>query len=292
MAEQPHIAVVVPTRNRASYLGVTLASLALQELDHPYEVVVVDDGSTDDTAGTAAAAGVRTLRHDRPQGPNAARNTGIRATAAELIALVDDDVFAPPGWLHALLEGARAHPDADVLGGPIEARFDGRPPRSCGREAPPVTTLDLGPDDREAEFVWSANMLLRREAFDRLDGFSAEIPIYGDEEDFLRRLRAGGGRVMYVAGARLFHRRSGRDARLRSLVRAEYSRGRNLRAHDVRLGKQPSLAGELRTLGGCGWHTMRRACPQGLVMGAHSAGRTVEAVRRSGGGTRAGEEAL
>ncbi len=292
MADQPLISVVVPTRNRASYLGVTLASLALQELDDSYDVLVVDDGSTDATPSTVEAAGVRALRHERPQGPNAARNTGIRATGAELIALVDDDVFAPPGWLRALVEGSRAHSAADVLGGPIEARLDGRAPRSCGRESPPVTTLDLGPDDREAEFVWSANMLLRREAFDRLDGFRADIPIYGDEEDFIRRLRAAGGRVMYVAGARLFHRRSGRDARLRSLVRAEYSRGRNLRAHDVRLGKQPSLARELRTLGGCGWHTVRRVCPQGLVMGAHSAGRTVEAVRRSGGGTRAGEKAL
>ena len=62
-------------------------------------------------------------------------------------------------------------------------------------------------------------------------------------------------------------------------MRAAYQRGRNLRAYDARRGVAPALADELLTLAGCGWHTLRRACPQGLVMGAHSAGRTIEAVR-------------
>jgi hypothetical protein len=62
-------------------------------------------------------------------------------------------------------------------------------------------------------------------------------------------------------------------------MRSAYHRGRNLRAYDARRGAAPPLGSELRTLAGCGWHTIRRACPQGLVMGAHSAGRTLEAVR-------------
>ena len=72
---------------------------------------------------------------------------------------------------------------------------------------------------------------------------------------------------------------AGDDARLRSLMRSAYHRGRNLRAWDRRRGAAPSLGRELRVLAGCGWHTLRRRCPQGLVMGAHSAGRAVEAVR-------------
>src|SRR5919107_1845775 len=65
----------------------------------------------------------------------------------------------------------------------------------------------------------------------------------------------------------------------RPLGRAAYARGRGARAGDRRRGQAPSLAGELRVLAGCGWHTVRRACPQGLVMGAHSAGRVVETLR-------------
>ncbi|MEA2353660.1 MAG: hypothetical protein QOJ14_2074, partial [Thermoleophilaceae bacterium] len=71
----------------------------------------------------------------------------------------------------------------------------------------------------------------------------------------------------------------GDDARLRALMRSAYRRGRNMRSYDAERARAPGLGGELRVLAGCGWHTIRRACPQGLVMGAHSAGRVVEAVR-------------
>ena len=279
MSAQPVVTVVLPTHDRAGYLSVTLASLAAQDLDEPYEVIVVDDGSSDETPAVVARAGVRSIRNERPQGPNSARNAGTRAAASDLIALVDDDVEAPPGWLRALVEGARRHPEADAFGGPIRARLEGPAPRSCGRELPPITTLDLGPDDVEAELVWSANMLFRRSAFERVGPFDERLPTGGDEEDWLRRLTSEGGKVVYLAAAGLDHRRAGDDVRLRSLMRSAYHRGRNLRAYDARRGVAPGLGRELRVLAGCGWHTVRRACPQGLVMGAHSAGRALEAVR-------------
>lgn len=274
----PRVSVVVPTANRADYLEVALASFARQDVEH--EVIVVDDASTDRTPDVVAAAGVRSIRQPAPRGANAARNAGIAAAEADLIALVDDDVEAPPGWLRALVEGAERHPGAEAFGGPIRARLEGPAPRSCGRERPPITTLDLGPADREAELVWSANMLVRRSAIERIGGFAEDLPTGGDEEEWLRRLRAAGGRVVYIAAAGLDHRRAGDDARLRALMRSAYRRGRNLRAYDRRRGVAPSLARELRVLLGCAWHTVRRRCPQGLVMGAHSAGRTMEAVRR------------
>jgi GT2 family glycosyltransferase len=270
---------VVPTSNRADYLEVTLASLAAQDLDGEYEVIAIDDGSRDRTPEVIEAAGVRCVRREQSQGPNAARNTGVQAAGADLIAMVDDDVWAPPGWLRALVEGAERHPDAAALGGPIRARLEGPAPRSCGREAPPITSLDLGPQDRPAELVWSANMAIRRAAFERVGPFDERFSTGGDEEDWLRRLRAGGGEVVYVAAAWLDHRRAGDDARLRSLMRTAYRRGRNMRAYDRVRGVDPRVGRELRVLAGCGWHTVRRACPQGLVAGAHSAGRLAEAVR-------------
>jgi glycosyltransferase involved in cell wall biosynthesis len=276
---QPLVSVVVPTHDRAGYLAVTLDSLAAQDLEQPYEVIVVDDGSADGTPGVVRRAGFKYLRHDPPRGANAARNEGARAASADLIALVDDDIYAPPGWLRALVQGAERHPDAEAFGGPIRARFDGPAPHGCGRELPPITTLDLGHEDREAELVWSANMLFRRSALERVGPFDESLPTGGDEEEWLRRLRANGGKVEYIAAAGLDHRRVGDDARLRSLMRSAYHRGRNLRAYDARRGVAPPLGHELVTLAGCGWHTLRRVCPQGLIMGAHSAGRTLEAVR-------------
>ena len=270
--------IVVPTRNRANYLRVSLESIFAQEAAAPFEVIVVDDGSTDDTSAVAENAGAKLIR-TAARGPNAARNAGLRAAEADLVVFVDDDIETPPGWLAAYLAGADRHPDADAFGGPIRARFEGRAPRSCGREPAPITTLDLGPADREAELVWGANMAARRRAFERAGTFDEDLPHYGEEEEWLMRLRGAGGRVVYLADARLDHRREDGDARLGALMRGAYASGRSLRGHDVRKGAPPSLGRELRVLAGCVWHTARYLCPQGLVMGAHSLGRVLATVR-------------
>jgi glycosyltransferase involved in cell wall biosynthesis len=277
--EPPAVSVVVPTRGRAGYLEVALDSLQSQEGAPPHELLVVDDGSIDATKGVLERRGLRSLRLPPPGGLNAARNAGVGATSSELVAFVDDDVQVPPGWLRAVVEGAARHPEAEAFGGPIRARFEGPVPRGCGREDPPLTVIDLGSEDRPCELVWGANMAVRRSAFDRVGRFDEEIEGGGDEEEWLERLQAAGGRIYYLAGAGLDHRRVGDDARLRSLMRDAYRRGRALRAFDARRRRAPGLGRELRVLAGCGWHTLRRACPQGIVMGAHSVGRTVEAVR-------------
>ena len=275
----PTVSVVVPTRNRADYLEVALTSLLSQDLPEGCDVVVVDDGSTDSTAKVVRQIGGRHLPLAPPGGLNAARNLGVRETQGSIVAFVDDDVWAPPGWLRALAQGAARHPEADAFGGPIRARIEGRAPRACGREKPPITTLDLGPEDVEAPMVWGANFAVRREAFERHGPFDESLAGHGDEEEWLLALRAAGGRIVYLAAAGLDHRRTGDDSRLRSLARAAYHRGRAARRTDTRRGVAPSTARELRNVAGAGWHTVRRACPQGIVMGAHSAGRLVEAVQ-------------
>jgi glycosyltransferase involved in cell wall biosynthesis len=275
------VSVVVPTRGRAAYLEVTLDSLLDQRTETPFEILVVDDGAKDATATVVAARPmVRYVAHGEGRGLNAARNTGLRESQADLIAFVDDDVLAPPGWADAVVEGARRHPSAEAFAGPIRARFEGRTPRTCGREEPPITTLDLGSEDCEASKAWGANFAVRRVAVERVGKFDERIVRpHGDEEEWIERLRAAGGKVVYLAEAGLDHRRTADDARLGPLARAAYARGRAARASDRRRDRAPSLGRELRVLGGCVWHTARRGCPQGLIMGAHSAGRVVEALR-------------
>jgi glycosyltransferase involved in cell wall biosynthesis len=279
---QPAVSIVIPTRNRADYLAVALASLQRQQFDEAYEVLVVDDGSADGTPDVVALAGAWCVR-TQPRGANAARNTGIRMTAAPLIAFLDDDVDAPPGWLRAIREGADRHPEADAFGGPIRARFEGLAPLSCGREDPPITTLDLGAHDTEADMVWGANLAIRREAFERLGLFDETLSAGdGDEEDWLLALKAAGGRIIYLAGAGLDHRRVGADARLTRLARAAYHRGRAARVMDQRRGTAPGIRREVRILAGCAWHIVHYACPQGVIMSAHSAGRLAEALSSAG----------
>jgi glycosyltransferase involved in cell wall biosynthesis len=274
----PAVSVVVPTRNRAEYLDVALASLCAQVGAPAHELVVVDDHSTDATVAVAARHGVRVVAASAPGGLNAGRNTGIMTTRGAVVAFVDDDVWAPPGWLAALATGIERHPEAEAFGGPIRARLEGPAPRGCGREPAPITTLDLGDVDRDVEMVWGANFAVRRSAFERLGPFDPALSGHGDEEEWLLGLRRAGGRIAYVAAAGLDHRRAGGDARLRALARAAYHRGRAARRTDQRRGVAPAFATELRNLAGAGWHTARRRCPQGLIMGAHSTGRIVGAL--------------
>jgi len=273
--------VIVPTRDRAGYLDVALASLAPQAAAAGGEVVVVLDGPDAASAAVAARHGARVVALDAPRGPNAARNAGIAAAGGELLVLVDDDVQAPPSWLPALLAAAAATPEVDVFAGPIRAALEGGGPRSCGREQPPITTLDHGPADVDVTVGWSANLAIRRAAVETVGGFDETIEVgAGDEEEWQERYRATGGRIRYVAAAGLDHRRTGADARLRSLSRAAYHRGRAARRHDLRRGVAPPLRAELRTLAGCGWHTLRRRCANGVTLVAHSAGRLREALAR------------
>ena len=287
---------MIPTRARPAYLEVALVSIAPQARDTGAEVLVIDDaGPSPATRALVESLGAHYEPHPGPLGLNVARNTGVEHSTGELVVFVDDDVRVRPGWLGALLDAAREHPRVDVFTGPIEPRLEGRGGwvriHSCGREGPPITSLELGTRDTDTRYAWGANMTIRRTALERVGPFEVALEHAGDEQEWQDRLRAGapGARVLYVAGAALEHRRAGPDARLRSLARAAYARGRASRRFDSFRGetggRAASLSRELLTLAGCLGHVLRRRCPAGLVMVAHSAGRLRESLRRQPGAT-------
>jgi hypothetical protein len=290
----PSASILIPTRARPSYLEVALASIAPQAADAGAEVLVVDDaGASPAMRALVTGFGARYEPHPSPLGLNVARNTGVERSTGELVVFVDDDIRASPGWLDALLRAARENPFIDVFTGPIRPCLEGTRLRSCGREGPPITSLDLGGVDTFARYAWGANMAIRRSALERVGGFDVSIEHGGDEQEWQDRLAAssrdadsephgetGSGSVMYIARAGVEHRRSGNDARLRSLARGAYRRGQAARSFDARRGKAPTLLRELITMAGCMGHVLRRRCPAGLTMVAHSAGRLQEGLRR------------
>jgi len=270
--------IVIPTRARPEYLDVALGSVAPQAAAERAEVIVVSDGKDPDTATVAARHGARLVVLKHSTGINTGRNAGAEAARAELIVFIDDDIRAPAGWLGALLAGADANPDRDAFGGPIRPVLEGGGPRACGRESAPITNLVLGPRDADVGLVWGANMAIRRRALTAQGPFDETIAGCGDEEDWLHRYRAGGGKIRYLAAAGLDHRRTAADATVRALSRAAYHRGRAARRYDVHRGAAPAIVRELRTLAGCIWHTARRRCAIGIVLAAQSYGRVLEAL--------------
>jgi GT2 family glycosyltransferase len=289
----PPASILIPTRDRVSYLDVALASVSAQAAALGIEVLVIDDGAAE--AGTRALAerhGARYVANGAPLGLNAARNRGVSETTGPLVIFLDDDVRVRPGWLSGLLDAVRRHPAEDVFAGRIVARLEGPAPRSCGRELPPVTTLDLGERDARTPFAWGSNMAIRRAALERVGPFDESLGGGGDEQEWQERASGSSpAQALYVAAAAVEHRRSGDDARLRALCRSAYSRGRGARRFDVRRGVAPSAAAELRTLAACVGHVVVRNCPAGLTMASHSLGRLREALARRGEGGREGEGA-
>jgi GT2 family glycosyltransferase len=278
--------IVIPTRARPDYLEVALSSITPQADDAGAEVLVIDDaGPSPTTRALVERLGARYEPHPGPLGLNVARNTGVERSSGELVVFVDDDVRARPGWLGALLGAAREHADVDVFTGPIEPCLEGGGAwgriHACGREGPPITSLQLGARDTDTRYAWGANMTIRRSALQRVGPFEAALEYGGDEQEWQDRLRRDkpGARVLYVTDAALEHRRAGVDAQLRSLARAAYARGRASRRFDGWRGEAPSRGRELLTLGGCLGHVLRRRCPAGMVSVAHSAGRLRESLQ-------------
>jgi GT2 family glycosyltransferase len=281
----PSASIVIPTRARLPYLEVALSSIAPQAAELGAEMLVVDDACPSRAARELSERfGASYEPHAGPLGLNVARNTGVERSHGELVVFVDDDVRVSPAWLSALLDAAREHPQIDVFTGPIRAHLEDRggwSSHSCGREHPPITTLELGEHDTDARFAWGANMAIRRSALERVGPFDPSLEHGGDEQEWQERLRADtpGARVFYVGRAAVEHRRAGADAGLRSLSRAGYTRGRAARRFDARQRRAPSLGREALTLCGCLGHVVRRRCPAGLTMVAHSWGRLREGLR-------------
>src|SRR5207245_466400 len=106
---EPELSVVVPTRDRAGVLVRCLGALAAQQVDAAFEVVVADDGSTDETPRVLASRGHAEAVRIPPSGRSAARNAALRRASGRLVLFVDDDVLATAGLLQRHLDHHRAH---------------------------------------------------------------------------------------------------------------------------------------------------------------------------------------
>ncbi len=197
------VSVVVPTRNRSGMLEELLDSLAAQSLDPGrFEVIVVDNGSTDETAALLERKQAEvpyTLRvhHQQNAGPGTARNRGWQLASAPLVAFTDDDCRATPGWLEALVEAAGRHPDAIVQG------RTQMPPAAVDKVTPFSRVLEItGP----GPYYATCNILYPRELLDRLGGFDESFSEPTSEDtDLGWRARAEGADYAFVDDAVIHH---------------------------------------------------------------------------------------
>jgi GT2 family glycosyltransferase len=199
----PRISVVVCSYNGSATIRDTLEGLA--RLDYPdYEVIVIDDGSTDATPRIAREYDVRLLSQEN-RGLSAARNAGLAAASGEIVAYIDDDAYPDPHWLRYL---ALAFEDSEHagVGGPNLLPPEDGPVEECVANAPGGPTHVLV-SDREAEHIPGCNMAFRRRALEAVGGFDASFRVAGDDVDLCWRIQERGFTLGFHPSAVVWHHR-------------------------------------------------------------------------------------
>jgi cellulose synthase/poly-beta-1,6-N-acetylglucosamine synthase-like glycosyltransferase len=194
--------VIVPARDARRTLPETLAGLGEQALGDPFEVIVVDNGSRDDTAEVAERSPIvaRVIRRARGEGPGAARNAGAAAARGEVLAFLDADCRPAPGWLAS---GVASAASDDLVQGRVL----------------PDPDVALGPFDRTLAVTGAhglfetANLFVRRELFERVGGFPAGLEAgsggaaapFGEDVIFGWCAHRAGARAAFDEHALAFH---------------------------------------------------------------------------------------
>ncbi len=259
--EASAVSVVIAARNAERTLGATLSGLASQDFPGAFEVIVVDDGSTDATRRIAEASELEpALVAGGGLGPGPARNLGVAAAAGEAIAFIDADCVPDRGWLAA---GVEALAGAELVQGLVRADSE----------------VACGPFDRtlwvtsETGLYECASLFVTRELFERIGGFEdwLEVRIGKPlaEDTWLGwRARRSGARTSFSEGAAVTH--------------AVFGRGvAGLLSERLRCGYFPAIVGKMPELRGTllfgGLFLTRRTAGFDLALGAA----VIAATRRS-----------
>jgi O-antigen biosynthesis protein len=204
----PSISVVVCAYNAESTMEGCLASFA--KVDYPdFEVIVVDDGSTDQTGAIAdrhaAASPFIHVIHQPNLGLSAARNVGMNAARGEIVAYTDSDCYVDPHWL-TYMAWAFADERFVAVGGPNLAPVEDNRTAACVAVSPGAPTHVLLTDEI-AEHIPGCNMAYRKEYLAGIGGFDATYRAAGDDVDVCWRLQNDGHLIGFYAAMTVWHHR-------------------------------------------------------------------------------------
>ena len=214
------LTVLVATRNRAEILREVLEGFChLQQPSSGWKLIVVDNGSTDQTTQVVASFAERLPLHSVSEpklGKNLALNTGLGLVEGNLTVFTDDDIFPHPDWLIKLREAADSQPAYSMFGGPIVPRWEAPPPRWVQWVETPgpvygITEPSLKEGPIISWFIFGGNMAIRTSVlqsgirFDTAMGPRGSSYPIGGETDFVMRLERQGHKAWHVQGAVVEH---------------------------------------------------------------------------------------
>jgi GT2 family glycosyltransferase/glycosyltransferase involved in cell wall biosynthesis len=212
----PTVSIVIPVYNKFAYTAACLRSLARHAAATPFEVIVVDDCSSDATPKRLAQIeGVRVIRNEQNLGFVGSCNAGAQTAKGGFVLFLNNDTVVTAGWLEALLLCAAEEPEAGLIGAKL-VYPDGRLQEAGGIIFADGSGWNYGrfddPNDsrysfrREADYCSGAAILLRRDLFEQLGGFDARYaPAYYEDTDLAFAVRAAGKKVIYEPRSVVVH---------------------------------------------------------------------------------------
>ncbi len=203
-ARQPMVSVVICAYNAERTIGACLESLG--RLEYPnYEVIIVDDGSRDQSAAVAMGFPRFRLIRQSNKGLAAARNIGLKAAGGEIVAYIDSDCIVDSHWLTLIVRAIEEN-DFDGCGGPNYAPHEERRLAACVAASPGAPTPVLTAEDR-AEHLPGCNLALRKVVLNALGGFDPQFVLAGDDVDICWRALEAGYVLGYSPAAFVWHSR-------------------------------------------------------------------------------------
>ncbi len=199
----PLISVVVCSHNGSKTISECLDVLLKINYSN-YEVIVVNDGSTDNTRAIAEQYPFRLISTEN-HGLSHARNIGGNAAKGEIIAYIDDDAIPDVDWL-VYLATTYMTTNYAAVGGPNIAPLNSSFMADCVDHAPGSPTHVLI-SDREAEHIPGCNLSVRKEVFEKIGGFDTQFRVAGDDVDFCWRIEESGWKIGFNAAAMVWHHR-------------------------------------------------------------------------------------
>ena len=253
------LTVIVPTRNRSSYLTETLDSIALQSLDKDsFEVLVIDNGSTDDTKKVVESfyCKIPHLRYffESKPGLHVGRHIGYCEATSDILVFADDDIIAFPTWLEGMQESFRDE-DVMLVGGKDLPRYEVTPPfwilekwyelTEYGHSMPELSLIDLGDEIKQipAYYVYGCNYGIRKRVLDETKGFHPDgmpfelIQYRGDGEFGVNRyIEEHHLKVLYNPKASVYHQVPKSRLTVDYFCKRAFCQGVEMSYSDIRYG--------------------------------------------------------
>ena len=217
--------VIIPTYNRLSLLRRTLESLFQQEFSD-YEIIVVDDGSTDGTHEyLQSLSNEKKIQYVRQKnsGPAIARNKGIALSSGSLVAFTDDDCIVPTDWLRRYLIKFQQE-DVDAIGGSSRTGNVSNPFAEVNDIIVNFLKAEINKrPDNEVPFLTTNNTAYRKKSLEKVGGFDNRFRIGAEERDLNFRLRQAGEKLMFDPSVIVDHYN---DAGFSKFLRHQFNQGK------------------------------------------------------------------